>query len=138
MIDYVISTACCSRWSTCPTYCKTNPIQTEAVELLSPTSLDAPQMTRMLDILEDYCYMAEWNYCRIDGSTKGEDRDEAMEAFNAKVVAPSHPSPILGHTCSLARYLPLACALRRVRRSSYSCSRRAPAGSGLIWPPPIR
>ena len=113
-------------------------LKTEVLELLSPTSLDAPQMTRMLDILEDYCYMAEWNYCRIDGSTKGEDRDEAMEAFNAKVIAHSHPSLALGHTCFLAQNLPLACALRRGRRSSYSCSRRAPAGSGSIWPPPIR
>ena len=27
------------------------------------------QMTRMLDILEDYCWLREWEYCRIDGST---------------------------------------------------------------------
>ena len=27
------------------------------------------QMTRMLDILEDYCFWREYNYCRIDGST---------------------------------------------------------------------
>ena len=40
-------------------------------------------MTRMLDILEDYCWLREWEYCRIDGSTSGGDRDEAMEAFNA-------------------------------------------------------
>lgn len=42
------------------------------------------QMTRMLDILEDYCHWRDWMYCRIDGSTSGEVRDEAMENFNAK------------------------------------------------------
>ena len=41
------------------------------------------QMTRMLDILEDYCAYREWTYCRIDGSTTGEDRDQQMEEFNA-------------------------------------------------------
>ena len=40
-------------------------------------------MVRVLDILEDYCWLREWEYCRIDGSTSGGDRDEAMEAFNA-------------------------------------------------------
>lgn len=41
------------------------------------------QMTRMLDILEDYCAFRSWDYCRIDGSTSGDDRDEAMDAYNA-------------------------------------------------------
>ena len=41
------------------------------------------QMTRLLDILEDYCAWREWQYCRIDGGTPGELRDEQMEAFNA-------------------------------------------------------
>ena len=41
------------------------------------------QMTRMLDILEDYCAYRSWSYCRIDGSTSGDSRDEQMVAFNA-------------------------------------------------------
>ena len=43
------------------------------------------QMTRVLDILEDYCqYRADENfhYCRIDGSTSGGDRQDAIDAFN--------------------------------------------------------
>ena len=40
------------------------------------------QMTRMLDILEDYLYMREYSYARIDGSTSGEDRDAQIAAFN--------------------------------------------------------
>ncbi len=32
------------------------------------------QMTRMLDILEDYCLWKEFSYCRLDGSTAHVDR----------------------------------------------------------------
>lgn len=32
------------------------------------------QMTRMLDILEDYCHWKQYNYCRLDGQTPHEDR----------------------------------------------------------------
>jgi len=41
------------------------------------------QMTRMLDILEDYMAIKGYLYNRIDGSTKGDDRDAAMDEFNA-------------------------------------------------------
>eukprot|EP01094_Clydonella_sp_ATCC50884_P011180 TRINITY_DN2098_c0_g1_i2.p1 TRINITY_DN2098_c0_g1~~TRINITY_DN2098_c0_g1_i2.p1 ORF type:complete len:532 (-),score=181.27 TRINITY_DN2098_c0_g1_i2:92-1687(-) len=39
-------------------------------------------MTRMLDILEDYMRMKEYQYCRIDGSTAGDVREEAIDSFN--------------------------------------------------------
>lgn len=32
------------------------------------------QMSRMLDILEDYCYWRQLQYCRLDGSTPHEER----------------------------------------------------------------
>ena len=32
------------------------------------------QMTRLLDILEDYCLWHQHQYCRIDGNTAGDDR----------------------------------------------------------------
>ncbi|KAE8988474.1 SWI/SNF-related matrix-associated actin-dependent regulator of chromatin subfamily A member 5 [Phytophthora fragariae] len=41
------------------------------------------QMTSMMDILEDYMRYFNHDYCRLDGSTKGEDRDNMMEEFNA-------------------------------------------------------
>mmetsp|Transcript_5181 Transcript_5181/g.21327 ORF Transcript_5181/g.21327 Transcript_5181/m.21327 type:complete len:753 (-) Transcript_5181:402-2660(-) len=41
------------------------------------------QMTRMLDILEDYMRLNGHEYCRIDGSTHGDDRDAQMDEFNA-------------------------------------------------------
>ncbi len=40
------------------------------------------QMTRTLDILEDYCWIRGFKYCRIDGSTSPEDREEGMHEFN--------------------------------------------------------
>lgn len=40
------------------------------------------QMTRVLDILEDYFRLVGHEYCRIDGSTDGEKRDSQMEEFN--------------------------------------------------------
>jgi len=51
----------------------------------SPLSVccTAPQMTRMLDILEDYCLYREYKYCRIDGNTSGDDRENGIDSFNA-------------------------------------------------------
>lgn len=40
------------------------------------------QMSRLLDILEDYCFFRDYEYCRIDGSTAHEDRIEAIDDFN--------------------------------------------------------
>jgi SWI/SNF-related matrix-associated actin-dependent regulator of chromatin subfamily A member 5 len=40
------------------------------------------QMSRMLDILEDYCYFREFKYCRIDGQTDHVDRINAIDEYN--------------------------------------------------------
>ncbi|KZV70252.1 hypothetical protein PENSPDRAFT_743561 [Peniophora sp. CONT] len=40
------------------------------------------QMSRMLDILEDYCLFREYKYCRIDGGTAHEDRIAAIDDYN--------------------------------------------------------
>ena len=40
------------------------------------------QMTRLLDILEDYLVFKGMQYCRIDGSTGGDVREEMIESFN--------------------------------------------------------
>ena len=37
-------------------------------------------MTRMIDILEDYCQYRGYGYCRIDGNTSGEDRESQVGA----------------------------------------------------------
>ncbi|CAH1370836.1 unnamed protein product [Tenebrio molitor] len=40
------------------------------------------QMTRMLDILEDYCHWRQYNYCRLDGQTPHEDRQRQINEYN--------------------------------------------------------
>lgn len=40
------------------------------------------QMSRLLDILEDYCVFREFKYCRIDGGTAHEDRIAAIDDYN--------------------------------------------------------
>lgn len=40
------------------------------------------QMSRVLDILEDYCVFRDFNYCRIDGTTAHEDRIAAIDDYN--------------------------------------------------------
>ena len=40
------------------------------------------QMSRVLDILEDYCWFREYEYCRIDGGTAHEDRIAAIDEYN--------------------------------------------------------
>jgi len=42
------------------------------------------QMTRLLDILEDYCLWHGYKYCRIDGNTMGDDRENMIDSFNAE------------------------------------------------------
>jgi SWI/SNF-related matrix-associated actin-dependent regulator of chromatin subfamily A member 5 len=41
------------------------------------------QMTRVLDIIEDFMVMRGYQYCRIDGNTTYEDREASIDAFNA-------------------------------------------------------
>ncbi|KAL0080870.1 SNF2 family N-terminal domain-containing protein [Phycomyces blakesleeanus] len=40
------------------------------------------QMSRVLDILEDYCWWRNYKYCRIDGQTSHEDRIDAIDEYN--------------------------------------------------------
>ena len=40
------------------------------------------QMTKMLDIIEDYLVFRGYKFCRIDGDTTGMDRDRQMASFN--------------------------------------------------------
>ena len=41
------------------------------------------QMTTLLDILEDYCVIRGYEYCRIDGNTDYEVREQSIEDYNA-------------------------------------------------------
>lgn len=41
------------------------------------------QMTKVLDILEDYCLWKEMEYCRLDGQTAHEERQKSINEYNA-------------------------------------------------------
>ncbi|KAK2716072.1 hypothetical protein QYM36_010596, partial [Artemia franciscana] len=41
------------------------------------------QMTRLLDILEDYCLWRGHQYCRLDGQTAHEDRQRQIDEYNS-------------------------------------------------------
>lgn len=53
-----------------------------SVEYINTTH-NTTHRTRLLDILEDYMRLKGYEYCRIDGNTKGEDRDQFMDDYNA-------------------------------------------------------
>ncbi|XP_033095411.1 lymphoid-specific helicase-like [Anneissia japonica] len=40
------------------------------------------QMTSMLDILQDYCYLRKYNFCRLDGSMAFADRQQQIKDFS--------------------------------------------------------
>lgn len=40
------------------------------------------QMSRVLDILEDYCWWKDYECCRIDGQTSQDERVDAIDDFN--------------------------------------------------------
>merc|ERR1712087_686270 len=40
------------------------------------------QMTKMLDILGDYCNLEKWKFCRLDGSMNFIDRQDNIDKFN--------------------------------------------------------
>ncbi|KAG7374405.1 SNF2-related protein [Nitzschia inconspicua] len=42
------------------------------------------QMTKVLNIIEDYLQYRNWKYCRIDGQTHIDDRQKAMDVFNSE------------------------------------------------------
>ena len=42
------------------------------------------QFTRVLDILDDYCRLRGWKYCRFDGGTPRARRNHIINAFNAE------------------------------------------------------
>ena len=45
------------------------------------------QMTSLLNVIEDYLLYRQWKYCRIDGSTKIDERQRQMDVFNAEKTA---------------------------------------------------
>jgi ATP-dependent DNA helicase len=44
-------------------------------------------MTSLLNVIEDYLLYRQWKYCRIDGSTKIDERQRQMDVFNVEKTA---------------------------------------------------
>lgn len=47
-----------------------------------PQILIFSQMTKMLDILQDYCWLRHYGYCRLDGSVGFAEREAQISSFN--------------------------------------------------------
>ncbi len=56
--------------------------------ILFELALFLPQMTKMLDLLEDFLDYEGYKYERIDGGVTGALRQEAIDRFNGKSSAP--------------------------------------------------
>ena len=50
---------------------------------IQPKKTQQQKTQHLLDIIEDYLRLKGYGYCRIDGSTNNEARDERMDRFNA-------------------------------------------------------
>ena len=44
------------------------------------------QMTKMLDLIEHYCYVREHKYCRLDGQTDLNSRREQVDIISQEVI----------------------------------------------------
>lgn len=56
--------------------------------ILFELTLFPPQMTKMLDLLEDFLDYEGYKYERIDGGITGALRQEAIDRFNGKSSSP--------------------------------------------------
>lgn len=62
-----------------------------------------PQMTKMLDLLEDFLEFEGYKYERIDGGITGGLRQEAIDRFNGEFLSPqSVPSPVCTAVCRVS------------------------------------
>lgn len=42
------------------------------------------QMKKMLDILEDYCWLRQYEHCRLDGDTAHDQRNRQISDYNSE------------------------------------------------------
>ena len=82
-------------------------------------------MARMLDILEDYCRLRAYKYCRLDGTTSTDEREEMMAEFNRP------GGTTLMHTCVRVDGAELYMGARGETRS------HSHASSSPLGPPPL-
>lgn len=94
-----------------------------------------PQMTKMLDLLEDFLEFEGYKYERIDGGITGGLRQEAIDRFNGELcflllALFSQPGfHLLTQSNSVLRFP----SQRPERSSSASCFRREPEALASTW-----
>jgi hypothetical protein len=110
------------------------------------------QMTRMLDVLEDYCIFRGYRFCRIDGNTESEVCHCHVVVLQVCGCVPyfekifpfclinQHNLQIIIALLIGFRFAtsPWRISMRPIRPFSCSCCRRALAASASTWPPPTR
>lgn len=57
------------------------PISPACTSFLPSCCSLCPQMTSLLDIIEDYCHIRDYDYCRIDGNKSYDEREESIGAL---------------------------------------------------------
>lgn len=58
------------------------------------------QMTRVLDILEDYCMWRNYEYCRLDGQTPHDERQVSNKGWGDKNIR----TILLYFLCNVSMY----------------------------------
>ena len=53
------------------------------------------QMTRVLDVLEDYFNLLRWSFCRLDGSTSQYERQLLIDQFNGSKTSFKNDEPFM-------------------------------------------
>lgn len=105
-------------------------------------SIVLPQMTKMLDLLEDFMEFEGYKYERIDGGITGGLRQEAIDRFNGELPTPTIKTNVQPLLCIIAVFmvvvmvtslLPGLPSQRPAPSSSASCCRREPEVSVSTW-----
>lgn len=77
------------------------------------------QMTKMLDLLEDFLEFEGYKYERIDGGITGGLRQEAIDRFNGEFV---NPESVWLHLCGCTLSSTLLCALTHAHKNTLPAS----------------
>lgn len=102
------------------------------IQTVPRSNIVSPQMTKMLDLLEDFMEFEGYKYERIDGGITGGLRQEAIDRFNGEF-----PTPCTGldtMTVMAVTFLLLGVTSQPlVPSSSASCFQHAPEVSVSTW-----
>lgn len=81
-------------------------------------------MTKMLDLIEDYCYIRQHEYCRLDGSTRLEERQEQVrhEVPQSGNILPAHDGSFTGLLLSAYQWGSSCCCKNKQLKIYVHCN----------------